>query len=802
MRYVPPVLALAGGFFASVLAQGTSDDLSLITQRRIVDLAQFPDPTWFASIQTWLGAQKDDGTWSDVDYTSGCPARESLALALPNMLPVTGGNHQHWNRLITFAAAWSGANPAVPAKWTGDATLLEAVSKGLDYWFDNDYTPADCMGNGGIAGKGCPCGTPGLWNTNWYDQAILIPQLCSTACLLVKSANLTESQRAGCKRIPDRAYQLRDQSYGTGGFMTGANAVLVMQNSVSLALFTDNATVLQDAFDRAMAVMTFADTTKQDGIHRDGSFLQHTGILYNGNYGKDQLNAFIQLEGEAIGTAFAAKDATREAVAAQIKGNEWMIFTDLKTRQEHWDFNVIGRFVAFPTPDLQANADINFNTSKLAAATADFTGTSNVNDTIRRLESNGTEKLVGNKGFWASDYMVHRRPSFILGNKLLSTRSTNSEAVNSANPLGFHLGQGTLFSYVQGDEYKDIMAAWDWNLVPGTTVLLNWPKLSSSVVGFSGKKDFVGVVSDGSVGTAVMDYVDPHDATLSFRKAWFFFDDSVLVTTSNVQVTQSGGSPPTDAPVVTVLDNRAAVAGESVWVDGQKALPESGGSKSLNGSTLFYAGNGYLSYDKDFSLTISSQVRTGNWSAISTSTQGVTSVPIFSAYTTIPRDAYTYAFFPASSRGRLSRELHTPTTVPVSADGITGVAGAGKLSVVFWPNAAAKNITVDLKKIGWAHSGSVTIASDNPGAYLFSQRCKRTGKGMRLAITLSDPTQKLSAASFSVEFDGAKLKAVRPGQDDGVSFSTSGNSAQFDVSLPTGGLAGSSVSRDVFVLWK
>lgn len=25
----------------------------------------------------------------------------------------------------------------------------------------------------------------------------------------------------------------------------------------------------------------------QDGIHRDGSFLQHKGILYNGNYGKD-----------------------------------------------------------------------------------------------------------------------------------------------------------------------------------------------------------------------------------------------------------------------------------------------------------------------------------------------------------------------------------------------------------------------------------------------------------------------------------------------------------------------------------
>lgn len=31
----------------------------------------------------------------------------------------------------------------------------------------------------------------------------------------------------------------------------------------------------------------FDDEPRQDGIHRDGSFLQHNGILYNGNYGKD-----------------------------------------------------------------------------------------------------------------------------------------------------------------------------------------------------------------------------------------------------------------------------------------------------------------------------------------------------------------------------------------------------------------------------------------------------------------------------------------------------------------------------------
>lgn len=58
---------------------------------------------------------------------------------------------EHWNRLITFGAAWSGVNPVVSSSWAKDPKLLAAVQKGLDYWFSNDYTPADCMGDGGDA---------------------------------------------------------------------------------------------------------------------------------------------------------------------------------------------------------------------------------------------------------------------------------------------------------------------------------------------------------------------------------------------------------------------------------------------------------------------------------------------------------------------------------------------------------------------------------------------------------------------------------------------------------------------------
>ena len=36
--------------------------------------------------------------------------------------------------------------------------------------------------------------------------------------------------------------------------------------------------------------------------------------------------------------------------------------------------------------------------------------------------------------------------------------------------MGFHLSDGTIYTHLNGDEYEDIVAAWDWNLIPGTTV--------------------------------------------------------------------------------------------------------------------------------------------------------------------------------------------------------------------------------------------------------------------------------------------------------------------------------------------
>lgn len=50
------------------------------------------------------------------------------------------------------------------------ASLLDALSRGSDWWFARDFHEPDCLGYGGVQGRKCPCGTPGLWNSNWYSN--------------------------------------------------------------------------------------------------------------------------------------------------------------------------------------------------------------------------------------------------------------------------------------------------------------------------------------------------------------------------------------------------------------------------------------------------------------------------------------------------------------------------------------------------------------------------------------------------------------------------------------------------------
>ena len=118
------------------------------------------------------------------------------------------------------------------------------------------------------------------------EQIILIPNLVAQTCLLVKD-DLTDTEHGNCTHIVSRTYGTFDHHVNGLGTLTGANLLDVARIGIDEALLNNNASQLTDAYRRIHGEALVQNNIMADGIRADGSFGQHGGVLYNGNYGKD-----------------------------------------------------------------------------------------------------------------------------------------------------------------------------------------------------------------------------------------------------------------------------------------------------------------------------------------------------------------------------------------------------------------------------------------------------------------------------------------------------------------------------------
>lgn len=71
------------------------------------------------------------------------------------------------------------------------------------------------------------------------------------------------------------------------GFATGANLLDIARIGIDDGLLNFNASIIADAYQQVHTEVVIENDIQADGIRADGSFGQHGGVLYNGNYGKD-----------------------------------------------------------------------------------------------------------------------------------------------------------------------------------------------------------------------------------------------------------------------------------------------------------------------------------------------------------------------------------------------------------------------------------------------------------------------------------------------------------------------------------
>ncbi|KAG9111449.1 hypothetical protein FRC07_008050, partial [Ceratobasidium sp. 392] len=380
-----------------------ADDLQTIYERRL-PFAVASSVMSRVKVQSYINTLQPDGRWPTVDYKTGCAAQRA------NWPAAVG----HWNGVLAMTAAYHGGTGRPDLEQYVKSPALRAkITSAMGYWFANDFSTIGngaCLDDGGRDGGLCPCPTPGLWNTNWYSNVILVPTAAGKACLMLRD-ELSPTEHGNCTLITARAYApfyRRPQP----GYVSGANIIDIASIGIAAGLLENNragnASRIADAYQRVHNEVVVHPEDRVDGIKPDGSFQQHIGIIYDGNYGKDYSNAVIELELQAARTAYQANASSRAAFGSHIGGSQWMVFADISAKVLHWDYSVIGRMIAFALVDNQATSSLKMNLTQVKLLGDAWNQTQlqkfayDLNKTITTANAGG---LLGNRMFWNSDYM-------------------------------------------------------------------------------------------------------------------------------------------------------------------------------------------------------------------------------------------------------------------------------------------------------------------------------------------------------------------------------------------------------------
>ena len=311
-----------------------------------------------------LRDQRDDGSWSDIDYD--CQNLRDFDAA------------RHLRRLHILAKCWYGSDSPLSQR----RDVLEAVLRGLDYWYDREPV-----------------------NANWWWNQIGVPMALGNCLLHV-------AEVCGQERI-ERAVPLFER-FHPGSRFTGQNLVWVACIAIRHGILTGDPALTAEGFgwiDREVEVMPGAE-----GIQPDLSFFQHGLLLYSGGYGAGFISDVASFAALASGTGYAWSETKVKLLDELIlDGTRWMV------RGRSFDPGIIGREItraghtatrylsacqsraAIPGPrrgEFQAVVD------------ADLQGST----------------VTGNRHFWCADLMTHHRPEFYASARVASERVLGADA--------------------------------------------------------------------------------------------------------------------------------------------------------------------------------------------------------------------------------------------------------------------------------------------------------------------------------------------------------------------------------------
>lgn len=563
-------------------------------------------------------------------------------------------------------------------------------------------------------------------STNWYMQQISTPQDLAVILALM---------RFGKSGVPAALeHKILRRMKRTGGKpqkWTGANrADIAVHHLLRGALNAEERTV-------RLAVQAAASTlgyTLSEGFQYDGSYRQHGPQLYIAGYGNAMVHAVARIVTAVRGTPYEIPPVQLEPLCRFMSGTYPQVIRGHCTL-----YNAGGRSLARKDA-LDAREAISIYEKMKLIDPQNTAVYANAIARIRREQPPGFALAEQCTHYWRSDYTLYTSPAYTFDVRTVSTRSYRNENGNDENTAGYFLADGAYSITTGGMEYYNIFPAWDFAMIPGTTVPHRSEIPRPQPWGTYGQSAFAGGLTTGRTGITAYSYRDS-DFGLDARanKSYFMLPGRIVCLGSGIT---SGCAD----EVRTTLNQCRAEGG--IWLlRGEEYEKFTGGSLDLSPAvTGVYHGHvGYLFCDGN-PHRLSALEQTGRWTDINlreTNSDPV-SQRVFTLYechgVRPENEAYSYILVPGiNSAEELARMDLSGIQILSRTRSVHAVEADGMIYAVFF-------------EPGSLTSGSLSVEADAPCALAI------TAEG----VYISNPDQTAGQIHIAIRHgDGAQSYSLQ-----------------------------------------
>ncbi|MCD6597618.1 MAG: hypothetical protein J7L04_08025, partial [Bacteroidales bacterium] len=673
------------------------DDLATIRERIFVELLK-PDVD-DSQVEMLISILNEDGSWPNINYED---------------VSSTGFQHRnHLRNMILLSRAYK--NP--DSKFYKSKKAKRAIENSLGFWVKNDFICDNWWYN--------QIGTPnGLVTLMLIIGDDLDEDLVKKAQPIIGRANINApGARPGGDRIKIAGIQAKNMLFLRDS-QRFDEVVRVIENEIKYvewvgAKYGYSFRYIPSGFSNRLA--------GGRGIQYDNSFHHRIdGVNNTLSYGLGYANAFIEWAVYTAGTQYSFSDEKLEQLI------NYYLDGICKTA-------VYGKFPDAGAKNRSISRKGTLHAYKAKTAEQLLLTTNYREDEIQEIadiRNNGIKPTLSHATFfWHSEHFTFQRPDFFTSVRMYSTRTYNmEEPYNSEGLLNHHRGDGTNHISRTGDEYYDIAPVFDYQKIPGATIMQK-PKLpSENEIQKLGKTDFVGAVTDGKYGTAAFDFKSPHDPLIA-RKAWFFFDAEYVCLGAGISTRK-------DLPVVTTINQCLLRDDVTVSIENKKYLIDKGEKEFTNVDWVFQDGIGYI-FTNPSNVNIKNNEAIGSWYKINKQTNSLKDeikLDVFKLWIDHgkkPSDAsYEYIVAPATSIEKLEKNI--------SKENITIISNTPEIQAV--KHSGLNICQMVFYKAGQVQvSNKINLKCDNPGIVMIKYNSEKI-----IEISVSDPNRELGKMHISV----------------------------------------------------